>query len=265
MLKPLSIYIGFDEKEISAYHVCCQSIISRASGPVSITPLVQSTLRQSGAYWRERGPTEATAFSMTRFLVPYLSNYEGVSIFMDCDMLVNCDIYKVLDAAFQGGEVISSPGRDGVVGRAMKPVTVCQHDYVPKNTIKMEGQVQTTYPKKNWSSFMVFDNARCKALTPEYVNTATGLDLHRFNWLQENEVGELPLEFNWLVGEYERIEDPKIIHFTEGGPWFRDWQNVDYAENWRKEYRTLLPPTSWYQNHWQTPEDGVTAKKEESK
>lgn len=260
MLKPLSIYIGFDEKEIAAYHVCSQSIISRASGPVAIIPLVQSTLRKVGAYWRERGPTEATSFSMTRFLVPYLSDYQGISIFMDCDMLVNCDIYGVLDAAIYAGEV-PSPGPDGVVG--MKPVSVCKHDYVPKSATKMEGQVQTVYPKKNWSSFMVFDNARCKALTPEYVNTATGLDLHRFNWLQENEVGELPLEFNWLVGEYEKIADPKIVHFTEGGPWFRDWQSVDYAEDWRREYRTLLPEYSWYKNHWQTPEDGVNAKKED--
>ena len=96
---------------------------------------------------------------------------------------------------------------------------VCQHDYTPHEGVKFLGQPQTAYPRKNWSSFMVFDNTRCHALTPAYVNTATGLELHRFQWTQH--VGAIELGWNWLVGDYARNDDAKILHFTSGGPWFQ--------------------------------------------
>ena len=126
------------------------------------------------------------------------------------------------------------------IGRsADKAVLVCKHDYVPRTERKFLDQVQTKYPRKNWSSVMLFNNARCRALTPEYVNKASGLDLHRFNWLKDGEIGDIPLEWNWLVGEYDHKPAVKIVHYTLGGPYFDDYRDCDYAEEWREEHRRL--------------------------
>jgi hypothetical protein len=236
----LRIFIGWDPRETIAYAVLADSIIRRASIPVSIQPLRLSALKH--LYTRGRGPTESTEFSMTRFLVPYLSHYRGLSVFMDCDMLMQGDIVDVLLYALVHPDTA---------------VHVCQHDYTPKGPTKFLGQVQTTYPRKNWSSFMLFNNARCTALTPEYVNTATGLDLHRFNWLKcpaiaclnerchdhhggPDPIGSLPLDFNWLVGEYEPNERARVLHWTQGGPWFPEYENCDHADLWRQAVRQMF-------------------------
>ncbi len=216
----LNIYIGFDPKETVAYHVLAHSILRRSSIPLSIAPLMQSQLK--GIYTRGRGPMESTEFSLTRFLVPSLSGYAGWSLFMDCDMLCRTDIAALVDYADRYQD---------------KAVLVCQHDYTPKSDRKFLGQVQTKYPRKNWSSLMLFNNARCRALTAEYVNSASGLDLHRFNWMDDAQIGELPLEWNWLVGEYANSAAAKIAHFTLGGPYFDDYRNCDYADEWRDELR----------------------------
>lgn len=238
----LKLFIGYDPREAAAYHTLCHSITKRASGPVSITPLVQSALRAQGIYTRPVDTAASTEFSLTRFLVPYLSGYEGVSIFMDCDMIVKCDIYEVVaDIHPEDWDFL-------------RPVWCCQHDYTPKNATKMDGQVQAAYPRKNWSSFMVFNNARCQSLTPEYVNSVSPADLHRFKWMPDEQIGSLPLEYNWLVGEYPGNPDAKILHYTEGGPWMRDYQDCDHANDWRDEYREILPPWSFYQNNWQQTE-----------
>ena len=218
----LNVYIGFDPKETVAYHVLAHSILRRSSIPVSIAPLMQSQLK--GVYTRGRGPTESTEFSLTRFLVPSLSGYAGWSLFMDCDMLCRTDIAGLLDYTDRCAD---------------KAVLVCRHDYTPKTDRKFLGQVQTKYPRKNWSSLMLFNNARCRALTPEYVNSASGLDLHRFNWTDDAQIGELPLEWNWLVGEYAKSPAAKILHFTLGGPYFDDYRECDYADEWRNESRLM--------------------------
>ena len=181
----LSVYIGYDPRESVAFYTLAHSILRRASIPVSITPLMQSQLK--GLYRRERGPTESTEFSLTRFLVPALSEFRGWSIFMDCDMLCRADIAEL------AREIERQPD---------KAVLVCQHDYVPKTQRKFLNQVQTKYPRKNWSSLMLFNNARCRSLSPDYVNGASGLELHRFAWTDDAAIGALPLEWNWLVGEY---------------------------------------------------------------
>ena len=218
----LSIFIGYDPDEAVAYHTLSHSILRRASIPVSIAPLMR---RQLGAmYRRERGPTESTEFSLTRFLVPALSGYRGWSVFMDCDMLCRADI------AGLAAEIERQPDR---------AVLVCQHDYVPKTERKFLGRVQTRYPRKNWSSLMVFNNPRCSALTPEYVNAASGLDLHRFKWLDDAEIGALPLEWNWLVGEYDRNPGARIAHFTLGGPYFEAYRGCDYADEWFAEFEAM--------------------------
>jgi hypothetical protein len=218
----LDIFIGYDPRESVAYHTLAHSVLRRSSVPISVAPLVQSQLK--GIYRRPRGPTESTEFSLTRFLVPALSEYRGWSVFMDCDMLCRVDI-----AALQA-EAERQPE---------KAVLVCQHDYVPKTERKFLDQVQTKYPRKNWSSLMLFNNARCRALTPDYVNSASGLELHRFAWLDDAMIGALPLEWNWLVGEYPYKADARIVHYTLGGPYFEASRNCDYAAEWFAEFKDL--------------------------
>jgi hypothetical protein len=218
----LQVYIGYDPKEAVAYHTLAHSILRRASIPVSIAPLMRSQL--GTLYRRERGPTESTEFSLTRFLVPALSGYAGWSVFMDCDMLCRSDIAEL------AAHMLRSPD---------KAVLVCPHDYVPRTQRKFLDQVQTKYPRKNWSSLMLFNNERCQALSAEYVNSASGLDLHRFAWTEDAAIGQLPLEWNWLVGEYEHNPAAKIVHFTLGGPYFEAYRNCDYAEEWFAEQRAM--------------------------
>ncbi len=234
-MMPLRVFIGYDSREPVAYHVLAHSILSRASGLVSLTPLVRAQLQP--IYQRERGPTESTEFSMTRFLVPFLSQYEGWSLFMDCDMLCRTDIAALWQEVERHHD---------------KAVLVCPHDYTPATVGKFLGQAQTTYPRKNWSSFMLFNNARCRALSPAYVNSASGLVLHRFQWLvNEQEIGYLPLDWNWLVGEYAANYEARVWHYTLGGPWFREFECCDHAAEWFEERRAMLaPPSGWASESW---------------
>ena len=218
----LNVYIGYDPRESVAFYTLAHSILRRSSIPVSIAPLMQGQLK--GLYRRERGPTESTEFSLTRFLVPALSEFRGWSIFMDCDMLCRADI------AGLAREMERQPD---------KAVLVCQHDYVPKTQRKFLGHVQTKYPRKNWSSLMLFNNARCRALSADYVNSASGLDLHRFAWTDDAAIGALPLEWNWLVGEYDYHAGAKIVHYTIGGPYFDAYRSCDYAGEWFAEFESM--------------------------
>ena len=218
----LNVYIGYDPRESVAFYTLAHSILRRSSIPVSIAPLMQGQLK--GLYRRERGPTESTEFSLTRFLVPALSEFRGWSIFMDCDMLCRADI------AGLAREIERQPD---------KAVLVCQHDYVPKTQRKFLGHVQTKYPRKNWSSLMLFNNARCRALSADYVNSASGLELHRFAWTDDEAIGALPLEWNWLVGEYDYNAAAKIVHYTIGGPYFDAYRSCDYAEEWFAELESM--------------------------
>ena len=208
------LFIGFDSKEVVAYHVLAQSIIEHSSIPVVFSPIVLGHLE--GLFTRERNPLQSTEFSFSRFMVPYLSGYEGWSLFMDCDMLARADIAELWAL------------------RDDRYAVMCiKHDYVPKVEQKFLGQVQTKYEKKNWSSVMLFNNAKCRSLTPDYVNTASGLQLHQFKWLDGDEyVGELPVVWNYLVNEYEHRPDAKLVHFTDGGPYFDEYRNNDYAVEW---------------------------------
>ena len=214
----LQVYIGYDPKEAVAFHTLVHSIQRLASRPVSIAPVMQSQLKNLCA--RTRGATESTEFSLTRFLVPALSQYRGWSLFMDCDMLCRADIAELFAIAEQAED---------------KAALVCKHDYVPNPASKFLNRVQTIYPRKNWSSVMLFNNSRCKALTPEFVNTATPQQLHRFEWARDALLGSLPLEWNWLVAEYAHNPSAKIVHFTRGGPYFNEFRDCDYAEEWFAE------------------------------
>ena len=214
----LQVYIGFDPREEIAFHVLEHSIMERSSAPVSIAPLDKRKLLQ--IYKRPRGPTESTEFALTRFLVPLLSEFRGWSLFMDCDMLCRADIAQLFAHAERQKD---------------QAVLVCKHDYVPKSARKFLNQVQTAYARKNGSSLMLFNNERCRALSADYVNGATGLELHRFAWVDDALIGSLPLEWNWLVDEYDYRPDAKIVHFTRGGPWFPEFKGVDYSDEWRAE------------------------------
>jgi len=220
----IRVFIGFDPRETVAFHVLSQSIHDRASEPVSITPLMLSQLRES--MWRERNPLQSTDFSFSRFLVPYLCGFEGWAIFMDCDMLVLDDmanLWKLRDGDFA--------------------VQVVKHDHRPKEETKFLGATQTKYEKKNWSSVMLFNNEKCTALTPDYVNSASGLDLHRFNWLDSDElIGDIPHRWNRLVGYDDPVPVVQVsnLHYTIGGPYFDDYRDTDYADEWFAEKKSTL-------------------------
>ncbi len=220
----IRIFIGYDARETIAFHVLAHSFYRQASAPVSIAPLMLSELQ--GLFTRERNALQSTDFSFSRFLVPYLSGYEGWSLFCDCDMLALDDVanlWKLRDDRFA--------------------VQVVKHQHVPKETVKFLGEPQTKYEKKNWSSVILFNNAKCAALTPEYVNTATGLQLHQFKWLENDDlIGEIPHRWNHLV-DYDPSLPPKelsLVHFTEGGPYFESFKNCGYAELWRSERERML-------------------------
>lgn len=217
----IRIFIGYDSREAVAFSVLAFSIFSRASAPVSITPLALASLR--GVFTRERDPLQSTEFAFSRFLTPYLSGYEGWSLFLDCDMLVLEDVaelWRLRDERYA--------------------VQVVKHDHRPREKVKFLGQPQTAYAKKNWSSVMLMNNPRCRALTPEYVNRASGLELHQFKWLGNDElIGELPRQWNHLVGYDPPTESAALLHFTLGGPYFRDYADADHAELWRAEYARM--------------------------
>ena len=121
-----------------------------------------------------------------------------------------------------------------------KAVHVCKHDYTPKTEIKFLDNVQTKYDKKNWSSLMMFNNERCEMLTPTKVSEASGLHLHQFQWLgPESWIGDIPLEWNWLVDEYNYKPDVSMVHYTLGGPYFNEYRDCDYSQEWFDEYYNL--------------------------
>ena len=212
----INIFIGYDSKEKVAYNVLSHSIIQNSTKPVAITPIALNHLKDD--FVRERNSLSSTEFSFSRFMIPHLMNYQGWALFMDCDMLMFEDVSKLWRM------------RDD-----SKAIQVCKHDYIPKEKTKFLGQPQTAYPKKNWSSFMLMNCNKCSSLTPDYVNRASGLELHQFKWLEgDHLIGDLPLEWNWLVGEYEHKDDVNNVHFTKGGPWFDEYAKCDYSQDWFK-------------------------------
>ena len=222
----INIYVGWDSREPIAADVLRYSIEQNTSVPVNIIYLKQEELREQGLYWRDVDPLSSTEFTFTRFLVPYLNNYEGFAIFVDCDFLAVNDLAELINQADK-----------------RKAVQVVQHDYTPPEGIKMDGQRQLPYPRKNWSSMILWNcgHKDNKIVDLEFVNTATGQELHRFTWLRDSQIGNLSPEWNWLAGWYREIRDghPKFIHYTEGGPWFDEWQHVEYADLWC-DYRDRL-------------------------
>jgi len=222
MTAPFRIFVGWDQREPIAYDVAKFSLERRASVPVQVIPLKLDELRAQGLYRRDTDPLASTEFTYSRFLTPTLAGFSGWALFCDCDFLWLGDIAGLV-------QYTTTP----------KAVYCVQHDYTPKETTKMDGAVQSAYPRKNWSSLMLFncDHPSVRKLTPDVVNKESGAYLHRMQWAADDEIGELPVEWNWLEGWNEKPPQgtPKAVHFTRGGPWFPNWQNVDYGDLWRAE------------------------------
>jgi hypothetical protein len=235
----LDIYIGHDPREITAYDVCRWSIVRRTSRPVHIRPLMMQPLRYDGFYWRKHerradgvlwdtisGAPMSTEFAITRFLAfTNLKDNAGQwRLFMDCDFLALADVAELFDAADE-----------------RYAVQVVKHRHEPPPGVKMDGQPQVQYARKNWSSLMLINaahpaNAR---LTLEMVNGLPGRDLHRFCWLRDDEIGDLPKAWNFLVGHTNRKVRPKLVHYTDGAPFMPGYEACDFADEWRRELDIL--------------------------
>lgn len=232
--QPRSVWIGFDPREAEAFAVARDTIERRRNVPIPVNGLVLQELRRRELYYRktERRMGQlydvisehpmATEFAISRFLVPHLAREQfkyagGMALFMDCDTMVRCDIAELFRAC------------DG-----KKAVYVVQHDFQPEETTKMDGQVQSQYARKNWSSVMLFnvDHPANRRLTVELVNTVPGRDLHRFCWLEDDEIGELGPEWNYLVGHTKTNTEPKIVHFTDGIPTMEGFRHCEFAGEW---------------------------------
>ncbi|KAH0465076.1 hypothetical protein IEQ34_005179 [Dendrobium chrysotoxum] len=222
---PFMIFIGYDPREDAAYNVCRHSLLKHSSIPLHISPIKQSDLRSSNLYSRDRDTTESTEFSFTRFLTPYLAGFQGWAMFVDCDFLYTADVAELV-----------------ALIEDRFAVMCVHHEYVPKETTKMDGAVQTVYPRKNWSSMVLYNcgHPKNRILTPELVSSETGAFLHRFRWLDDEEIGSVPFVWNFLVGHNRVVENdpatfPKAIHYTLGGPWFERYKDCEFADLWLKE------------------------------
>ena len=222
------VFVGYDPREDIAYQVCKHSI-ARRNKEVLVRPLVQKELREAGWYTRPIDPLSSTEFTFTRFLIPELCDYKGWALFMDCDMILLTDIQELFDQADE------------------KYAVMCvHHDYTPREGFKMDGQKQSIYPRKNWSSVMLFNcgHPSNKQINSSVVNNTeiTGKYLHRFSWLQDSEIGQLSHEWNWLTDWYKEPEDgkPKLLHYTEGGPWFENYMDCDYHKECKIELADMM-------------------------
>lgn len=235
----IRVFIGYDPREDAAYKVTKHSIEARSSLPVMITPLRLAPLGRSGLYRRPHsvvtrtdgtkqryddldGKPFSTDFSFTRFLVPSLQQWDGWAIFVDCDFLFKTDIAKLWEM------------RDRTLA-----VQVVQHRQSVTYEEKMDRQIQQEYPRKNWSSLIMWNCAHPmnKRLTPDVVNGQSGTWLHGFRWLRDDEIGALPESWNWLEGHSAKEIVPDAVHYTRGGPWFADYANCAYAQDWIDEAR----------------------------
>jgi lipopolysaccharide biosynthesis glycosyltransferase len=222
----MKIFVGYDPREDIAYQVCKHSILSRNNSAI-IRPLVQKELRNAGWYNRPIDKLASTEFTFTRFLVPELMNFDGWAVFMDCDVILTTDISELFAQADDRYAVMC-----------------VQHDYKVEEGLKMDGQTQTFYPRKNWSSVIMFNCAHPsnKMLDQNLVNSpeVNGAYLHRFSWLKDEEIGSLDHTWNYLVGVYTDLEKPKLIHYTEGGPWFENYRNCEFHQEWKKELTEMM-------------------------
>ena len=214
-----NVYVGWDSREDIAYRVAKHSIREHNDN-INIIPIKQHEMRERNLYWREIDKLASTEFTFTRFLVPYLNNFEGWALFVDCDFLFRIDPEEIFAQADDRYAVMCA-----------------QHDYkVEDGSVKMDGKVQHAYPRKNWSSMMLINCGHpfAQKLSLNNVNHQSGAWLHRFEWCDDKYVGQLSHEYNWLVGVYKEPQDgsPKVLHYTEGCPFMPGYEDSEYAEEW---------------------------------
>jgi lipopolysaccharide biosynthesis glycosyltransferase len=235
----LSVYIGYDGREAQAYRVAEYTLRKQTKAPIVVFPLKHKALRQQGIFdrpWTIEGTTGnyydrrdgkpfSTEFAFTRFLVPHLQGYEGWALFVDSDVVFRADVEELFAL------------RDEKYA-----VQVVKHDFFPAEKEKMDGCVQQKYWRKNWSSVILFNcgHEYNRKLSPAVVNSWPGSWLHSFSWLKDEHIGSIPAEWNFLVGHTKDVRYPKIIHYTDGGPWFDHMKNVPYASIWISEYHAML-------------------------
>lgn len=212
----IKIFIGYDHREAIAYHVCCNSLIRYSNVPLSITPLALNNLNS----FVETHQDGSNQFIYSRFLLPHLMNYQGWALFIDGDMIVRDDIGNLWDM------------RDET-----KAVMCVHHNYKTKMQRKYLGATNQDYPRKNWSSVVLWNCAHPsnKIVTPEFVQNSTGAQLHRFTWLKDDEIGELPKVWNWLPDEFGPNPDAKLLHYTLGTPCFIEFSDTPMADEWHRE------------------------------
>ena len=217
MRSNISIVVGFDQREAVAYHVFCQSVIDNASQPVQFLPLAENTLGE----YKEVHTDGSNKFIYSRFLTPYLMGFEGWAIFADGDMVCKADIAQLWSLRDES-----------------KAVQVVKHDYKTKAVKKYLGNKNENYPRKNWSSVILWNCAHPanRVLSPEFIQDKPGSYLHRFSWLSDDLIGELPAEWNWLAIEYPENKNAKLIHYTLGTPCFKDYAEESMSEYWKEVY-----------------------------
>lgn len=228
MSKNKNIYIGYDTREDIAYQVSKHSLLSRSQN-VNVHPLKLTELKEKELYWRDEDKLGSTEFTFSRFLIPELNDFNGWALFCDCDLLFLEDInnlFKLTDDKYA--------------------IMCVQHDYTPKEGTKMDGKIQTIYPRKNWSSVVLWNcsHPSNKKVNKQLINdpNTTGKYLHRFSWLEDSEIGSIPHHWNWLAGWYKEPQDgrPSAIHYTEGGPWFENYRFCEYDHLWKEELSEMM-------------------------
>ena len=218
----IKIYIGYDQREAIAYHVCCQSILDNCSIPVEFVPLSLKQIQNVYAGGRRDGSND---FIYSRFLVPYFSEYQGWSLFIDSDIILEQDLLPLFENLDEN-----------------KAAYVVKHDYKTKYPVKYLGNKNEDYPRKNWSSVIVFNNShpKNKILSPDFINSQPGSFLHRFSWLTDEELGELLPMWNYLEREYPEKDYVGFRHFTIGTPCFKGYRSGTGAKNWFKTLKSTL-------------------------
>lgn len=212
----IPIFLGYDPREAIVYHVCTNSIVTTSSQPVSLNPLALSLLNG----YKESHTDGSNHFIYSRFLVPSLMDYKGWAIFIDGDMILQEDIAELWNL------------RDD-----SKAVMVVKHDYKTKMKEKYLGAPNEDYPRKNWSSVILWNcgHPANRAVTPEFVEDSTGAQLHRFTWLDDDLIGELPIEWNWLPDEFGENKDAKLLHYTLGAPSFHEFATTPMGNCWHEQ------------------------------